>query len=209
MRYSSAKRVTKHTASGSSALTCKIGASIIFATSEQYSVERASRGSLVVNPTWLLMMMWTDAAGVEAARLRQLQGLHDDALAREGRIAVDLHRQHLVAARIAAPLLARARRAFDHRVHDLEMRGIERQRHVHIARRGFQVGGESLVILHVARTAQFGEVVLALEFAEQILRRFAEQVHQHIEPAAMRHADDGFLDAGAAALLHQIVEQAG
>jgi hypothetical protein len=42
MRYSSAKRVTKHTASGSSALTCKIGASTIFATSEQYSVERAS-----------------------------------------------------------------------------------------------------------------------------------------------------------------------
>ena len=44
------------TASTSSPFTWKIGASIIFATSLQYSVERASRGSEIVKPTWLLMM---------------------------------------------------------------------------------------------------------------------------------------------------------
>ena len=57
MRYFSASRVTNTTASGSSALTWKIGASSILATSVQYIVERASRGSEVVKPTWLLMMM--------------------------------------------------------------------------------------------------------------------------------------------------------
>ena len=87
------------------------------------------------------------------------------------------------------------------------MRGIERQRDVHIARFGFQIGGESLVVLDVARTAQLREVVLTLEFAEQVLGRFAEQIHQHVEAAAMRHADDGLLDPLLAALLHQIVEQ--
>jgi hypothetical protein len=46
-------------ASGSSPFTWKTGASIIFATSEQYGVERASGGSLVVKPIWLLMMMCT------------------------------------------------------------------------------------------------------------------------------------------------------
>jgi len=47
------------TASGSSPFTCSTGASIILTTSEQYQVERRSRGSLVVKPIWLLMTMWT------------------------------------------------------------------------------------------------------------------------------------------------------
>ncbi len=147
------------------------------------------------------------AAGVEAPGLRQLQGLHDHALAGKRRIAVNLHGEHLVAQGIAAPLLARAHRAFHHRVHHFEMRGIERERHVHIAGGGLEIGGKSLVVLDVARAAQLGEIVLALELAEQILGRFAEHVDQHIQAPAVRHGDDGFLDAHLAALLHQIVEQ--
>src|SRR5205814_6363423 len=50
LRKSSASCVTNSTASGSSPLTWKIGASTILATSVQYSVERASRGSEVVKP---------------------------------------------------------------------------------------------------------------------------------------------------------------
>ncbi len=55
------------------------------------------------------------AAGVERARLRELQRLHDDALAGEGRIAVDEDRQHAGAGGVAAAFLARAHRSFDHR----------------------------------------------------------------------------------------------
>ena len=55
---SRASCATMHTASGSSPFTWKIGASIIFATSVQYLVERASPGS-VVKPIWLLMTKWT------------------------------------------------------------------------------------------------------------------------------------------------------
>ena len=76
------------------------------------------------------------------------------------------------------------------------MRGIERERDVHVAGRRLQVRRESLVILDVARAAQLLEVVLSLELAEQILRRLAEQIHQHVEAAAMRHADDDLFDAG-------------
>ena len=47
------------TASGSSPLTCSTGASTIFTTSVQYSVERVSRGSLVVKPIWLLITRCT------------------------------------------------------------------------------------------------------------------------------------------------------
>ena len=52
-----ASRATQTHASGSSPLTWKIGAPIIFATSVQYSDDRESLGD-VVNPIWLLTMMW-------------------------------------------------------------------------------------------------------------------------------------------------------
>ena len=50
-------RETWTTASGSSPLTWKIGAWIIFATSVQYGPEREKLG-IVVKPIWLLMMKW-------------------------------------------------------------------------------------------------------------------------------------------------------
>ncbi len=50
-------------------------------------------------------------------------------------------------------------------------------------------------------------VVLAFEFVEQHRRRLAEHVHEHVEAAAMRHADDGFFDALLPTLLDEIVEQ--
>ena len=56
-RKSTASRATHDAASGSSPLTWKIGAPIIFATSVQYSEDRESSGD-VVKPIWLLTMMW-------------------------------------------------------------------------------------------------------------------------------------------------------
>ena len=56
-RKSTASRDTQTHASGSSPLTWKIGAPIIFATSVQYSLDRESCGE-VVKPIWLLTMMW-------------------------------------------------------------------------------------------------------------------------------------------------------
>ena len=141
------------------------------------------------------------AAGVVAARLRQLQGLHDHALAGKGGIAVHQHRQHLVALLVAAPLLARAHRAFDHRIDDLEVRGVEGEHRVHVAARGPQVGREALVVLHVARAlAACFRSYLPSNSENSIRRRLAQQIDQHIQPAAVGHADDDFLDAGRAAL---------
>ncbi len=56
-RKSIASRATRTHASGSSPFTWKIGAPIIFATSVQYSEDRECSGE-VVNPIWLLTMMW-------------------------------------------------------------------------------------------------------------------------------------------------------
>ena len=146
------------------------------------------------------------AAGLVAARLRQRHRLHHDALAREGRVAVDQQRQHLVAGVVAAAMLARAHRAFDHRVHDLEVRRVEGEREVDRAARGLDVRREALVVLHVARGHRVVRV-LALELGEEIGRHLAEAVDQHVEPPAVRHADHDFLGALGAGVLDHGVER--
>ncbi len=54
-RYAIASRTAAIAASGSSALTCTIGTSNPLARSDEYRVERPSRGS-VVNPIWLFVI---------------------------------------------------------------------------------------------------------------------------------------------------------
>ena len=48
--------------------------------------------------------------------------------------------------------------------------------------------------------------VLALELGEQVGRHLAQRVDQHVEAAAVRHADHRLLHAGGARLLDQVVE---
>ena len=148
------------------------------------------------------------AARAIAARLRQLQRLHDHTLPRKGRVPVDQHRDHLVDGVFrqlaAAAILPRPHRPLDHRIDDLQMRGIEGQRDMHIAARRLQVRRKSFVVLHVAGAE---DLVLTLELGEQFSRRLAKRVDQHIQPPAMSHADDHFLDTTATRLLDEIIEQ--
>ena len=46
----------------------------------------------------------------------------------------------------------------------------------------------------------------ALELGEQVLRHLAQRIDQHVQPPAVRHADDHFLHAVGAGLLDQVVE---
>ena len=49
--------------------------------------------------------------------------------------------------------------------------------------------------------------VLALELREQVTGHFAQNVDQHIETAAMGHADDDFLHAFGTGALNQFVNR--
>src|SRR5690606_19882759 len=84
---------------------------------------------------------------------------------------------------------------------------IERERKVHVAGRRTNVRREALVILDVAGTLQMVGVIVPFEFREQHLRRFAEHVDQHVETAAMRHADHHLFDVALSGALNQIVDQ--
>ncbi len=68
---------------------------------------------------------------------------------------------------------------------------------------GADVAGKALVVLHVAGRQVLGGGVV--ELGEQHRRHLAQCVDQHVQPAAVRHADDHFLHAGLAGLLDQLV----
>ena len=143
------------------------------------------------------------AESAVAARLGQVQGLHDHALAGEGGIAVHDDGQHLAAVLVAPAIHARLAGAFDHRVDDFQMRRIESQRQVHRSARRRDVTGEALVVLDVASRQVVG--VTALELGEQVGRHLAQRIDQHVQTPAMGHSDHDFLDAGFAGPLDQVV----
>ena len=145
------------------------------------------------------------AAGAVAACFREVQGLGDHSLTGEGGIAVDQDRQHLVAGGISAALLACADRSFDHGVDDLEMGGIEREHEMERSARRLHRGGEAEVVLDVAG-ADCG-VDLAFELSEQRPGMLAEDVHQHVEPPAMGHADHRLAHPAAPGVLNDFVEE--
>ena len=88
-------------------------------------------------------------------------------------------------------MLTGAHRAFHHRIDDFQMRRVERQRHMQVASGRGNICGKSLVIFHVAGSQIFG--VDTFKFGEQHARLFAQNIDQHIQPPAMRHADHRFL----------------
>src|SRR5690606_29875628 len=142
------------------------------------------------------------ATGIEAARLRHLEGFHHHALAGKSGITVHDDGHHLVAGFIVAPILTGAHRAFYHRRYDLEMRGVECQREVHFAAGSHHVRGETLMVFDVSRA---DVPRLAFDLVEKFARTLAKDIDEHVEAASVRHTDNDFLGAvGTAALDHRI-----
>ena len=145
------------------------------------------------------------AAGRVAPRLRQVEGLRHHPLAGEGRVAVDEHRQDLVARPVPAPHLPRPHRPLHDRIDDLQVRGVEREHDVGRAPLGLDVRGEAQVVLDVARTRTLFD--LSLELLEQQGGQLAENVDEDVEPPPVRHPDDDLAGGPGPGSLDDLVEQ--
>ena len=145
------------------------------------------------------------AAGEVAARLSQRQRLHDHTLAGKGRIAVHEDGQHRMAGDVATAVQPRLDRAFDHRVDDFEVRRIERETQVHRTARGGDIAGKALVVLDVTGWQVLGRGVI--ELGEQLGRGLAQRVDQHVQSAAVGHADHDFLHARHTGALHEFIHR--
>jgi hypothetical protein len=98
-------------------------------------------------------------------------------------------------------------KAFDHRVHRLQVRGIRSQLQVDfLAAAGRYLRRVAHVVLHVA--VAHGEVGHggAFELRENLLVGFAHDVGQHVQPAAVGHANHHFLHAQFGAFANDGVE---
>ena len=100
--------------------------------------------------------------------------------------------------RVAADALPRAGRAFHDRVNRFEMAWVGCQTNLDLlTRREFAHAAVAEMIFHVAIAGdQIGNVVLA-EFGEDELKRFAQEICEHVKAAAVSHAHADFLDADA------------
>ena len=157
------------------------------------------------------------AADAMTAQARQAEAFGDHALAGKGGIAMQQQRHHLsplgqrddVAFEDLRHLvLLGAGLAHDHRIDDFEMRRVGRQRQMHLVAVELAVRGSTEMVLHVARAF---DVVrgggAALELVEHRAVRLAHDVGQHVQTAAMGHAEDDFLEAFLAAALDDLLER--
>ena len=139
------------------------------------------------------------AAGRVAVEAREVERLGDDALGRERRVAMDEDRQGGRGVgsrdRPAAVGLLRAGAPLDDRIDRLEVARIRRQDDAHLGVVGSEIGAlRAEVVLHVVGPALRRGRGLAtgasrLEFGEDRLVADPDDVRQHVQAAAVRHAD--------------------
>jgi hypothetical protein len=143
------------------------------------------------------------AAGRVALEARHVERLGDHALTDEGRVAVDEEGHD---APPLATILFRADSTFDHRVHELEVARVEGEREVDaLPGAGDAVRGVAEVVLHVA-AADEALGVLVAEGGEELLRGLVHDVDEHVQAAAMGHAEHDLVDVVFARLFDEEVE---
>ena len=147
------------------------------------------------------------AAGLVALQLGEVEGLLDDALADERRVAVDQDGDDRQV-RVAQVLLLGAHDAFQDAVSGLQVRGVGA--HVDLGGQAVVEGVDTpraQVVLDVARTLDGVRHVVAFELVEDLRVGLARDVGEHVEAAAVRHADGDLVDAGARRVGQDVVEQ--
>ena len=156
------------------------------------------------------------AAGAVAVDGLEVEGLGHDSLGGKGGVAVDEHRHdHGGVVRDLASVAARlvgARAPLDDRIDELEVARVGRERDAHALAVPCLVGARrAVVVLHVAGPALGDrgvclEVRLALELDQDRLIALADGVGEHVQPPAVRHAQDDLARARVGRELNRLVE---
>ena len=149
------------------------------------------------------------AAGTEALDARHGKAFRHHALARERRVAMDQHGQH-AGARINVvqlPLLG-AGLAQHHGIDDFQMRRVGGQRQMDLVAVELAVAGSAQMIFDVAGAFDIRRIGrAALEFMEQLAIGLAHHIDQHVQAAAMGHAEHHFVHAKLAAALDDLFQR--
>ena len=153
------------------------------------------------------MMMCSVPPMEYGCKLAHVEHFLHDALAGERGVAVDDDGHAALALRVADAVLLRADAALHDRADEFQVARIEAQRQVNLAVRARDpIGAVAEVVLHVAAAVmQFG--IDVGELAEDLLRALAHDVGQHVQPAAVGHAEHDFLHAVFGRALDRHIQQ--
>jgi hypothetical protein len=125
----------------------------------------------------------------------QVERFLHHALANKRRVPMDQQAHHLFMGPVSRPVLLGPHATQDHRVDELEMARVKTERQMDArAARCPVVAAVTHVILHVAPTEEQGGI-LVLELAEDLARTLADHIGQHVQPAAVRHAQHDLADS--------------
>ena len=109
---------------------------------------------------------------------------------------------------VAELILLGARLAEHDRIDDLQMRRVGGKRQMHIVAVEIAVGGGAEMIFHVAGAFDIVRVGrAALEFVEDGAVGLAQHVDEHVQPPAMRHAENDLAHAELAAALDDLLQR--
>ena len=153
------------------------------------------------------------SAGVVAVEPREVERLRHDSLTGERRVAVNQHGQRCrtAEARRATHVgigARRARHSHDHRIHRFQVARVRRHRHERVPARARCA--RAGVILHVAHPSEVDAKPLGqhriFELGEDLRVRLLENVREHVQAAAMRHADHRVARAGVGRARDDLVE---
>ena len=95
-----------------------------------------------------------------------------------------------------------------HGIDDFQMRRVGGERQMHLAAIELAVGRSAQMIFDVARAFDFRRIGgAALEFVEQLAEGLAHHIDQHVQAAAMSHAEHDILHAQLAAALDDLLQR--
>ena len=151
----------------------------------------------MVKPIWLLTMTWIVPPVREAGQLRQFERLGDQTLAGKGGVAMHQDAGDLVAL-ASSPRCCCLARTLPSTTGSTASRcdGLAASDRCTVLAADLAVGRGAEMVFDVARAVDMlGVGRVALEFGKDRGERLADEIGQHVEPAAMRHADDELADA--------------
>ena len=93
------------------------------------------------------------------------------------------------------------------RIDEFQMARVEAQREMNlVAVAGDVLRAVAQVVFHVAAAAMQGRLEI-FELVKNLLRAFADDVRQHVQPTAMRHSDHDLVDPLASRLFDGQVQE--
>ena len=116
---------------------------------------------------------------------------------------MDQYGQYLVALLFRPQILQSTRNTFNHRIDRFQVTGVIDHKHADIPIPGFQIGQISVMVFHVPGTHHTYRIIGVGEFLEYFQIRLLEDIHQHIQASAVRHAQNNIVDTIDYGSLHQ------